>query len=116
MATVTGPVSSLPGSRHHVEGEQCDHLGCEAPATIRVQGETDSFGAEFYDYCAAHVPKREQLIGTCEWCKTPDVPLRVTRDYDEGMHGPVYEVCVPCINRRNEEAEAELIRSGAYDY
>lgn len=116
MAHVTGPTSSLPGSRHNPQGQPCDHPGCTAPATVRIQGETDSMGAEYLDFCDAHIPPRDApLVGTCDWCRTPNVALSITRDYDEGMCGPVYEVCKSCTDRRNAEAEAELARYGRDD-
>ncbi len=59
----SGPVSTMPGHRQgSPSGVACDHDGCLRDATVRVQGETDSFGAEYLDFCDLHVPKREQLI------------------------------------------------------
>jgi hypothetical protein len=83
----------------------------------RVQGETDSFGSEMHDMCQecyenyrkemeAH--RAEAATGVCDWCKAHATDLRDRRDYDEGMCGPVYRVCGPCVRRDNEAAQAEL--------
>ena len=125
MAAVTGPISSLPGSQHNVpDNVMCDNHS-KRVATHRVQGETDSFGCEMIDLCdkcyAKHRKamvkyREEQAIGICDWCKNHAVDLRAARDYDEGMCGPVYQVCGPCIKRRNDEATAELEASGYFDH
>jgi hypothetical protein len=122
MADVTGPISSLPGSIHNPpNGTMCDNHP-DQPAVTRVQGETDSFGSEMEDLCQQCVDERrayrcseagqaeaaEERTGSCDWCKTHSTDLRSARDYDEGMHGPVYRVCGPCIKRVNDEAQAEL--------
>lgn len=122
MADVTGPISSLPNSRHAVpEGTMCDDHP-DRPAVVRIQGETDSFGSEMHDMCQECFDAenewqnsdeaREWRTGTCEWCKGHATDLREARDYDEGMYGRVYRVCGPCIKRVNDEAAAEL---AAYD-
>jgi len=125
MAEVIGPCSTLPGAHHSVPKDtMCDsHPG--RPATHRVQGETDSFGAELNDMClecyeqhkvelAAY--KEEMAHGTCDWCSNGATDLRDARDYDEGMYGPLYRVCGACIKRRNDAAEEELEASGYYDH
>ena len=44
-------VSTRSGSHHKVpEGATCDDHP-DRPATHRVQGETDSFGCEYIDWC-----------------------------------------------------------------
>lgn len=111
MAHVSGPVSTLPGFRQPVTGCQCDEHP-DRPAVLRVQGETDSMGAEYADLCAECVKamsaNSEPDIGTCAWCKADGVTLRPRRDMDEGLHGPVYYVCAPCIVKDNEAHEREL--------
>jgi hypothetical protein len=91
----------------------------DRPAVGRVQGETDSFGSEMHDLCQecidahrAYACSEEARTGVCDWCKGQATDLRTTRDYDEGMHGPVYRVCGACHRQAVEEAEAEL---DAYD-
>lgn len=105
---VTGPISSLPGAGHPLPegGTTCDSHP-ERPATHRVQGETDSFGSEMIDMCdecwAAYKEEaKKPNIGQCDWCKSREVALRPSRDYEEGMSGPVYYVCSPCITKRDE--------------
>lgn len=122
MADITGPISSLPGSSHAVpDGMECDyHPG--VPAIARIQGETDSFGCEMEDICQQCIDQRrayrcseagkaeelEWRTGRCDWCKEQVTDLRDARDYDEGLSGPVYRVCGPCIKRRNDDAEKDL--------
>jgi hypothetical protein len=105
MADVTGPISSLPGSKHTVPaGQKCDC--CDKPAIIRIQGETDSMGSEMNDYCLEHGTMRasyhSDLSGQCDWCHTEAI-LRPTRDMDEGMAGPVYYVCDSCQKKYRDD-------------
>ena len=116
MADVSGPLSTLPGSRHRLpNGSTCDD--CGKPAVIRMQGETDSFGAEFMDLCQAchdktmaEVPWYRSPDARCDWCKKAggESGLRPTRDFDEGSCGPVYYVCLNCLRRMNEQIKEEL--------
>lgn len=95
---------NLPGAISKPDqGATCDTHPTHA-ATVRVQGETDSFGAEYIHMCAAckkdHDAHRERLGGAafeglCGRCKTP-APVFPVRDFDEGMNGPVYYYCQPC--------------------
>lgn len=99
MAHVSGPVRTLPGHRSAPpDGTECDdHPG--VLAATRIQGETDSFGAEYLDLCTACVARlsREQAApGYCDWCKAQVLDLRPRRDPDEGSCGRVYQVCQPC--------------------
>jgi hypothetical protein len=115
MAEVTGPISTPPGSSHELpEGATCD-LHPDRPAIARIQGETDSFGSELNDMCQecadeyrAWCRSPEATTGQCEWCHKEATDLRDTRDYDEGMHGRVYQVCGACRKRADDEARAEL--------
>ena len=111
MSTVTGPISSLPGSSHFVpDGQECDD--CGAPAVVRIQGETDSFGCEMFDLCescagqlkADMAPMNE---GWCDWCKQKATDLQPKRDYEEGINGPVYYVCSGCRERYDERIRVE---------
>lgn len=94
---------------------------CENDATVRVQGETDSFGAEYHHYCEACYTLEQELQqyfterhaedeAQCEWCNkvTTQKDLRHTRDIDEGSNGPVYEVCGECRARQAEQIVEEL--------
>ena len=117
MADVTGPISSLPGSAHALpDGTMCDDHP-DRPAIARIQGETDSMGCEMYDLCrecmdahreAVRVERENPTPSRCDWCKTETTDCRPTRDYEEGMCGPVYDVCAACRKRVNDAAEADL--------
>jgi hypothetical protein len=115
VADVTGPISTLPGAVHAPHG-MCDNHP-DRPATVRVQGETDSFGCEMYDYCAECAKSdreeaRQPIVGNCGWCDSREVELRPKRDYEEGMNGPVYYVCEQCRKRCDDRVAQEL---GDYD-
>lgn len=108
MAHVSGPCSTLPGSMHTLPaGSMCDDHE-DRPAVRRIQGETDSFGAEYFDVCQEcydafkNRDRTEDATGTCEWCKQSATDLRKRRDPDEGQAGPVYDVCGACVRRENE--------------
>ena len=112
-----GPTSTLPGSRAALpDGAMCDEHE-DRPAAARVQGETDSFGCEYLDLCAecldgVHVDRLAARIGKCEWCKKDATDLAETRDYEEGLSGPVYRVCGACRRRMNDRAAEELSSYG----
>lgn len=114
MADITGPISTIPGSRHvSPEGAMCDDHP-DRPAVARVQGETDSFGSEMYDLCQECLDafRAESRTAHCDWCKGEAV-VRPTRDTDEGLSGPVYYVCTPCYDKQQAAIRAEL---DDYDY
>lgn len=48
------------------------------------------------------------MIGRCDWCKRDGLELRKARDWEEGMRGPVYDVCAQCRQRQREEAEQDF--------
>jgi hypothetical protein len=118
MAEITGPISTLPGARHRVpNGTKCD----EHPnriAVARVQGETDSMGAELYDLCQECLDRHKAEMvnadtsGTCDWCKSFALHLRNKRDYEEGMSGRVYQICDACNDCYNKRIAEEM---AAYD-
>jgi hypothetical protein len=66
------------------------------------------------DDCVAEYQKCPPVWANCDWCKKVAKlsPLRDT--LEEGMHGPVYYVCSPCVKeydeRVNEEYEKECNR------
>lgn len=72
----------------------------------RIQGETDSFGAELFDVCEECYKEYEEELkaadnsGCCDWCKNHAARLFDRRDFEEGMSGPVYRVCGPCVDRQ----------------
>lgn len=113
MAGITGPISTLPGAAHDLPpGTRCDSHP-ERLAVSRIQGETDSFGSELLDYCEECASRaREDMgqpkIGRCDWCEADAKDLRDHRDYDEGLHGPVYRVCGACRQREAAQIEREF--------
>lgn len=114
MADVSGPVRSLPGSAHSVEkGTMCDEHN-DVPAVARIQGETDSFGAEYYDLCEACLEKHREEVknadhsGHCDWCKKHAPRVSPTRDFEEGLSGPVYHVCDACSKAQSDRIREEL--------
>jgi hypothetical protein len=113
MAEVTGPISSLPGAVHLMpEGTPCD-FHPDRSAAVRIQGETDSFGCEMHDLCDECAKEhreemREPDLGKCDWCIADNVARIPARDYEEGMHGPVYYVCAACKKRQNDKTEEYL--------
>jgi hypothetical protein len=73
---------------------------------------------ECLDADRAYARSAEARTGKCDWCKKDAIDLADTRDYEEGMAGPVYRVCGSCRKRRNDEDRAELDRHddwGDYD-
>jgi hypothetical protein len=96
-------------------------------ATVRIQGETDSFGCEMGDYCQECADKiRAEIIEErskphyCNWCKQEKTGVRAYRDIDEGMCGPVYQVCGDCrgkcqaaLAKEHDEYYADDVR---WDY
>jgi len=115
MADVTGPISSLPNSRHTVpEGTKCDEHP-DRLAITRIQGETDSFGSEMHDLCQECLNKRNEEMktldqsGTCDWCRKLSPKLYDHRDIDEGSCGPVYRVCLECFQAERASFEQEMM-------
>lgn len=114
MAHVSGPTSSMPGSFHAVpEGTMCDDHPNE-PATARIQGETDSFGAEYRDACsecaAAFTKEREDALpraGYCEWHRGQGANIKLARDFEEGTSGRLYETCEECRQKMRDALDAE---------
>ena len=94
---------NLPGyTRKLTTPSTCERCGAEA--SFRMQGETDSFGAEYIDLCESCLNKtREEMHSQpCECCGSTE-RVRPWRDPEEGFYGPVYELCLPCRQRRDQE-------------
>lgn len=113
-AAATGPIATMPGTLYGVPpGAKCDTYDCVNPATVRVQGETDSFGAEMHDLCGECARREHQgsrdffANGECEWCQKQATDRREQRDYDEGTCGRVYFVCGKCRGRYQERLAEE---------
>lgn len=121
MADVTGPISTLPGARRSPpEGTMCD-MHPDRPAIVRLQGETDSFGCEMHDLCTECLEEEKKVepdVGECDWCHSKNVVLRPRRDIDEGLHGPVYYVCIECVKKDEAAIQQEVDQydnGGYYD-
>lgn len=121
--------ASLPGKFTSVQddewGTECDrHHDCEAVTRICV--EADSFGAEYSNMCQecldkyeAHQKQKKNDPSQWETCKcgTSEPSLISYRDYEEGMHGPVYQHCSKCHEKMNKRiAEEEDFYSQDDDY
>ncbi len=112
MSDVTGPIHTLPGAGHTVPpGTICDNHPARL-AIARIQGETDSFGAEMIDCCeecrdSIRTEISTKRDGYCEWCKTIAEDIRDHRDFEEGRSGPVYSVCAGCRAQKQQRLERE---------
>lgn len=98
-----GPVRTMPGSASSVEpGTMCDQHP-DRPAVFRIQGETDSFGCEYFFVCqeckdevddARDAARQEERY--CGGCNSMKKDVHPVRDYDEGTSGPLYYRCPAC--------------------
>lgn len=109
MAEITGPIGTLPGAAHPLPDDAMCDQHPDRKAVARIQGETDSFGSELNDLCQEcfdeerrYARSLEARSGNCDWCKREKTDLADTRDYEEGLHGPVYRVCGACRQRRDD--------------
>ena len=117
-----GPVSTMPGSSHHLpEGTRCDRHD-DRPAVTRMQGETDSFGCEYVCMCQecldeyrAHMEAERNAEHCCDWCKALKTNVRPYRDMDEGSAGPLYQVCGDC-RAKDQQRFAEELDDEPYSY
>ena len=114
MSEVTGPISTLPGAGHSLpDGAMCDQHP-DRPAVARIQGETDSFGAELNDMCAECLAEHRRYMregdhsGRCDWCKEHAQRLWNRRDIDEGSYGPVYRICKACDDKYEAALRREM--------
>lgn len=113
-----GPVSSMPGSQHLLpQGAKCDSHS-DRDAVARVQGETDSFGCEYVLMCAEcrdgfRLAQQEEYEQEryCDWCGQLKKHCKPHRDMDEGMSGPMYQVCGDCRARESDALAQELEES-----
>lgn len=88
----------------------CEGFGedsCGKSSVFKVTGETDSFGSEYHYMCRECREKEQEhykenpSIENCERCGC-DAVVKPFRDPDEGMSGPVYWACSPCISKYME--------------
>jgi len=105
----------LPGDiiKFHTLDQVCDGYNCECTSLVtnRLQGETDSFGAEYHYYCDSCVSKcmkdeDKQEDEICDWCKHKK-HLTPIRDFEEGLNGPVYYVCSKCRSKQDKYIQEE---------
>lgn len=87
------------------ENEVCDE--CSKPAVEKMAGEVDSFGVEWWYYCAEHAKEQREKIeespnpkDDCEHCGHYGEVLPY-RDPDE-VSGPVYWYCAACRQKRKK--------------
>lgn len=114
MADISSdPVSTLPGHFCNLPtGAKCDDHP-ERDAVRRVQGETDSFGCEYYDMCQEcfdeyiRDAQSADYSGRCDWCGKHTDHVIPHRDIEEGSCGRVYDVCKPCIDAERQRWEEE---------
>lgn len=117
MAAVIGPTRSKPGSRHALPpGTMCDDHPY-TPAVVRLQGETDSFGAELNDLCAdcvalMAIAEPSDTSGICDWCSSHSETRAKHRHHEEGPGGAVYDVCPGCIKEESASLSAEIAEMG----
>ena len=105
-------MSVLPGQLRKLLSYQAESCKtCDEPATYELIGEVDSHGYEHEFYCAVHGREEKGKVdaqdktGSCDWCKTSEVEVIPTRDFEEGLSGAVYEVCRPCRSKQAERLE-----------
>lgn len=108
-----GPVATLPGNQSLPElGTMCDEHPTVAALTS-VQGETDSFGAEYMYLCRACLDNHVKSIadnpveGYCDRCDSFFVGLVNRRDIEEGSYGRVYKLCKSCIDQDREDSKRD---------
>ena len=107
---ISGPTRGLPGRKMKPEYDaRCDDHE-DRLAVIKIQGETDSFGAEYFYMCqeclTEHEAQSDEDESTCDWCKKMAM-LKPIRDLTEGSCGPVYYVCPSCAGKNLKHALEE---------
>lgn len=98
-----GPVSTLPGHVTRLEGNF--DVVCDKDnnlASHRIQGETDSQGAEYINLCEGcyrsyqEAQKTVDHSGVCDTCGMVCEVISPWRDPEEGSCGRIYHVCDVC--------------------
>lgn len=67
--------------------QTCDF--CPAPATVRMQGETDSWGAEWCDFCDHHA-ERVRAGASFTYCVECDVLFELADEDDASIRCPAH--------------------------
>ena len=101
-----GPVSSMPGSRHQLPLNQSCDKHPNRLAVVRIQGETDSFSAEYVDMCEEckqdylkHIEEHKEDERHCEICLGNKKGVKPRRDPEEGSCGRLYDMCPECYRK-----------------
>lgn len=108
--------NSLPGRvLSRSPKEYCESCEDDTPATVEIQGETDSFGYESIYLCDQHHKEMVEEMNNpeedyCHVCKEIK-PLFPFRSPDE-VNGPVDEICQDCASRINSNFVRDM---GGYD-
>lgn len=124
MSPVTGSFVSVSIAERQGYGNtcyDCAEKGTEnVPAITALITESDSFGSEYCPMCAscrdAYVIERDKAreeekanpTGHCDWCKASNVLVSPHRDFEEGIHGRVYDVCSPCLSKERDRIAEEM--------
>ncbi|EKD89693.1 MAG: hypothetical protein ACD_33C00005G0008 [uncultured bacterium] len=112
MSKITGPISTMPNHHHEVPLNTFCDTHEDKLAIKRIQGETDSMGSELIDMCLecyneylAYRIKVKQEVSCCDWCKKESTNCTPTRDFEEGLYGRIYDVCLRCRQKQNENID-----------
>lgn len=103
-----GPVQTLPGHKHKPSLSSMCSKHPLVSAHVSIQGETDSFGAEYTEMCQACYEEylmlkesKKEDLSFCDWCNSEKKNCKPKRDPDEGSSGRVYMVCTACAMDRS---------------
>ena len=122
FAPVRGQFVSVQTAESHGYGCYCHeeiHGDTQVEAVTALITESDSFGSEYFPMCQeckdtyilerdkARKEEDENPTGFCDWCKASNVRVYPQRDWEEGSHGPVYDVCSPCSRKYQENLAKE---------
>jgi hypothetical protein len=98
-----------------IEGAAGRCQDCGAVGTCYVQGETYSFGTEWWRLCDECADKASET-GRCERCGKAGDDFRPVRDWEEccGFRDRVDWVCAECGGRERESFDAAMAGWAAY--
>lgn len=117
-APVRGSFVDISVAVDHGYGDKC--YDCEAFAVTALITESDSMGSEYHPLCTscgdktllkikeAREKEEANPTGYCDWCKASNVLVSPHRDFEEGLHGRVYDVCSPCLAKERERIAEEM--------
>jgi Zn-finger nucleic acid-binding protein len=101
---------AMPGNTRGITGQHGTQCGfaiegfCTTKPTKELCTESDSFGDEWTPVCIPCLVESKRRIQTstetthCPRCDLEflEKDLETRRDWEEGMHGPVYDMCPKC--------------------